>query len=261
MRLTGKVAVVTGGASGLGEATVKLFAKEGAKVVIADVQDDLGKQVARMVQDTGGDATFVHADVTKQADLDNAVKVAEKQYGKLTNVVANAGILGHGSHMSLIEVTDQDFYQIINVNLLGVLHAFKAAVPALKRAGGGAMSATSSLSAQLGMYDLSVYAASKGGVISLCKALAYELFPDNIRVNCVLPGGMRTNLSKSLGHTPEELAAWKDKRSIPIGTTYRRTCDPIEVAQVHMFLCSDDSSFMTGQALTADGGWFNAAGR
>ena len=262
MRLNGKVAVVTGAASGLGEATAKLLAKEGAKVVIADVQDEPGKQVVRTIQDTGGDATFVHADVTKQSDMDNAVKVAEKQYGKLTTMVANAGIVGRGSYKMVTDITDEEFYQIINVNLLGVLHAFKAAAPAIKRAGGGAMSATSSLSAQLGMYDISVYAASKGGVISLCKALAYELFPDNIRVNCVLPGGMRTNLSKnSSGRTPEEVAAWKNKRSIPASNVYRKMCDPIEVAQAHLFLCSDESSFMTGQALIVDGGWFNAAGR
>ncbi len=261
MRLEGKVAVVTGAASGLGEATAKLLAKEGAKVVVADVQDEIGKQVVRTIQDMGGDASFVHADVTKQSDMDNAVSVAEKQYGKLTTMVANAGIVGRGALKAVTEVTDEEFYQIINVNLLGVLHAFKAAAPAITRAGGGAMSATSSIAAQIGMYDHSLYSPSKGGVISLCKALAYELFPNNIRVNCVLPGGMRTNISHSSGRTPEEVAAWTQKRGIPPSNVFRKVCDPIEVARVHLFLCSDESSFMTGQALIADGGFSNAAGR
>jgi NAD(P)-dependent dehydrogenase (short-subunit alcohol dehydrogenase family) len=256
-RMRDKVALVTGGASGLGAETCILFAEEGASVVVADVNEGRGADVVKTIEDMGGRAAYRHADVTRPADLEAAVAHAEEAFGKLNVVVANAGIGGAASRRRLEDLTEEQFDEVIQVNLAGVWRTFKYAVPALRRAGGGAMTSTASVAGLsiLGGSTLGAYTASKHGAVALTKFFAAELAADNIRVNCVCPGRMRTNIDESFHWTQEELAAARSRRSQAVsGTQLRTMADPREVAYVHLFFCSDESSFVTGQAIEADGG-------
>ncbi|MBM3946272.1 MAG: glucose 1-dehydrogenase [SAR202 cluster bacterium] len=255
-RLDGKVALITGAASGLGEATARLFAREGAKVVIADVHDERGTKVMADIREGGGEATYVHTDVTDTRQVQNAVATAEKTYGKLNVVIANAGILGSGSSKTVDQISETEWGKILDVNLNGVLRTFKYAIPALRRAGGGAMSATSSIAGVDRVGDtLSAYSVSKAGINMLVKHLAYELADDNIRVNCVCPGGMETRIGESREMPPDQLRARNAQQQAQRSASrLARQSNPLEVAHAHLYLVSDDASFVTGQALIADGG-------
>jgi NAD(P)-dependent dehydrogenase (short-subunit alcohol dehydrogenase family) len=254
-KLTGKVAIVTGGASGLGEATAKLFAQEGAKVVIADVHDVRGAKVVADIREYGGEAAYVHTDVSKSDQVRNLVATAEKMYGKLNIMVANAGILGPGSTKRVEDLPDEEWDQILNINLGGVFRCFKYAAPAIRRAGGGAMTATSSVAAVRRVGDtLGAYSASKAGINLLVQQMAYELAEDNIRVNCVCPGGMETRIGESANRSPSEERERAAQRAATQRGSLGRQSKPAEVAQAHLYLVSDDASFVNGQALIVDGG-------
>jgi NAD(P)-dependent dehydrogenase (short-subunit alcohol dehydrogenase family) len=256
-RMNGKVAIITGAASGLGEATAKLFAQEGAKVVIADVQDDLGAKVLAAIKENGGEAAYVYTDVTKPADVQRVVRTAKERYGKLTTMVANAGILGSGSKKTLEDITEEEWGQIINVNLSGVMRCFKYAIPAIRRAGGGVMTTTASTAgvARVGEH-LAAYTASKHALIGLVKYTAFETAKDNIRVNCVCPGGMETRIFESVGLSAQERAERNARISsrATANPTVPRTSRTMEVANGHLFLCSDEGAYVNGHALVIDGG-------
>ncbi|MBT8341413.1 MAG: SDR family oxidoreductase [Desulfatitalea sp.] len=260
-RLDNKVAIVTGGASGLGRAVVELFTEQGARAIIADINDARGAEVSEAVNALGGKALFIHTDVTQADDMRAVVQYAEQTYGRLDIMVANAGIVGTASTKILENVEEEEWGHIIDVNLNGVWRAFKYAAPAIRRAGGGAMTSTGSLSSRHIVSEnfLGAYTASKFGALGLTAYFASELFGDDIRVNCVNPGGMLTNIYESAGWSPEQYAAWKkgledtleqgNKAVFPVA-------DPREVAMAHLFLCSDEASFITGQSIDADGGGF-----
>jgi NAD(P)-dependent dehydrogenase (short-subunit alcohol dehydrogenase family) len=255
-RMEGKVALVTGGASGLGAETCVLFAEEGADVVVADVNESRGAEVVKRVQAVGRGAVYANADVTSAADIEAAVALAETTFGKLNVVVANAGIGGAASRRRLEDLTEDQFGEVIDVNLAGVWRTFKYAAPALRRAGGGTMTPTASVAGLsiLGGATLGGYTASKYGAVGLTRFAAAELAPDNIRVNCVCPGRMLTNIDESYHWTPEELASARERRGGIEEEGIRTMAHPREVAYLHLFLCSDESSFVTGQAIEADGG-------
>ena len=255
-RMDGKVALVTGGASGLGAETCILFAEEGADVVVADVNEGRGAGVVKRIEDLGRGAVYVHSDVTKSEDLEAAVALAEAAFGKLNVVVANAGIGGAASRRKLEDLTEEQFNEVIEVNLSGVWRTFKYAVPALRRAGGGTMTTTASVAGVsiMGGSTLGGYTASKHGAVGLTRFAAAELAPDNIRVNCVCPGRMLTNIDESYHWSDEELAEARQRRGGIESTGLRTMALPREVAYLHLFLCSDESSFVTGQAIEADGG-------
>ncbi|HEY1969220.1 MAG TPA: SDR family NAD(P)-dependent oxidoreductase [Pseudonocardia sp.] len=255
--MTDKVALVTGGASGLGAETCILFAEEGAAVVVADVNEGRGADVVKAIEDHGGRAVYCHADVTRGADLEAAVALAEREFGQLNVVVANAGIGGAASRRSLVDLTEEQMDEVLQVNLNGVWRTFKYAAPALRRAGGGAMTSTASVAGLtiLGGTTLGGYTASKHGAVGLTKFFAAELAADNIRVNCVCPGRMLTNIDESYHWSSEELAAARVRRGgVESGGRLRTMAHPREVAYLHLFFCSDESSFVTGQAIEADGG-------
>ena len=213
-RLDGKVAVITGAASGLGAACSGLFAREGAKVVAADIHDARGAEVVSAVKEAGGEATYVHTDVTKSADVQRAVQTAEERYGKLDIMVANAGILGRSATMTTAQMEEKEWDFTFEVNSTGVMRCFKYAIPAIRRAGGGAISATASPSGITRVIGtLAGYGASKAAVIRLVKDTAYECLQDNIRVNCVCPGSMLTRLAESSGRSPEEVAAGRARQA------------------------------------------------
>jgi NAD(P)-dependent dehydrogenase (short-subunit alcohol dehydrogenase family) len=250
-----KVALVTGAASGLGAETAKLLAREGARVVLVDVQHDAGERVVAEITSGHGDAIYFPADVRSSADLDAAVAAAEESYGALHIVVANAGILGRGSFRRTETIADDDWQLLLDVNLSGVFRTFRAAIPALRRAGGGAMSATSSVAGKYGVLYATAYSATKGGINAMVRSLAVELAPDRIRVNAVCAGSMPTDLHSSLDRPDNDLGVerpskqWKERM-------IDRTRDRLgEAARAHLFLCSELSAYVTGEAITVDGGF------
>jgi NAD(P)-dependent dehydrogenase (short-subunit alcohol dehydrogenase family) len=255
--LGGKVALITGGASGLGLATARLFASEGARVVVADLSDEAGTAAVALIRGDGGTADYVHADVCERDEIEAAVAFAEERHERLDILVANAGILGRSSFVPLEEVDDASWQRVIDVNLTGTLRSFRAAVPALKRAGGGALSATSSLSGVFGTLHRLAYSASKGGIDALVRGLAVELAPDNIRVNAMAPGYMATNIRESLGRTPDQIGV---PMPDPQTKARLRLARPdrdgaAEAARVHLFLCCELAAYVNGETIVADGGF------
>ena len=242
-RLDGKVALISGAARGQGEAEARAFVAEGAKVVLGDVLDDLGKQVA---DDLGDAAVYVHLDVTKQHDWEEAVRVATSTFGQLDVLVNNAGILRTG----LLEDMSLDEYMaVVNVNQVGCWLGMKAAAPALKAAGGGAIVNTSSTSGIVGMGGLTAYTASKFAVRGMTKCAAMELGHFNIRVNSVHPGGIDTEMVRRPEFEGLDSDAVYGAQPIP------RIGQPEEVAKLMVFLASDDASYCTGAEYLVDGGF------
>jgi len=245
MRLENKVALITGAASGIGKETAELFAKEGASVVLTDVNDSEGEAVA----DTLGDsATYIHADVSKDADCQAMIAHAESTYGKLDILFNNAGIMHSDDGDS--ESTDEGIWDLtMNINLKGVFLGCKHGIPALKRAGGGSIINTASFVALLGAATPQLaYTASKGGVLAMSRELAVIHARENIRVNALCPGPLRTELLMKFLNTEEK----KQRRlvHIPMG----RFGEAREMAQAALYLASDESSFVTGTEFTVDGG-------
>jgi NAD(P)-dependent dehydrogenase (short-subunit alcohol dehydrogenase family) len=250
-KLAGKSAIVTGAATGIGRAIATLYAREGARVGVADVRRTQGEQTVAAIRGEGGDALFVECDVTSAESLQTAVDTAEHAFGGVHVMTANAGILGRGAGKPLAELTDDEIAQVMDVNFLGVVNAFRAAIPAIERAGGGAMTATASIAAHRGVATLPIYCASKGAVVSLVRAVAADLAP-RIRVNAVSPGSTATEIS---AHNAEERGTTEIRTyGRPTADAFARVADPSEVAHAHLFLVSDDASFVNGQTLIADGG-------
>jgi NAD(P)-dependent dehydrogenase (short-subunit alcohol dehydrogenase family) len=252
-RLEGKVAIVTGGGTGIGRATAQLYAQEGAKVVVADIRAEDAEETMRSIRDSGGEATFVSADVSRGSDVEGLVGQTEELYGALHVVTANAGILGRASMTPLVDLSEEDVEQVMGVNFWGVWRSFKHAIPLVRRSGGGSFTATASVAAVRGYAGLSSYCASKAAVCGLVRSLALELAGE-IRVNAVAPGGVATEIQR---HTAEETgkpyvspASGKTEDAAP----WYRIADPSELAHAHLWLASDDSSFVTGQTLVVDGG-------
>jgi NAD(P)-dependent dehydrogenase (short-subunit alcohol dehydrogenase family) len=248
MRLAGKVALITGAASGIGRETSLLFAKEGAKIVAADVNDAGGEETVGLVTNGGGEAVFVHADVSKSEDCAGMVRTAESSFGKLDVLFNNAGIM-HGSDGDAIG-TDEDVWDLtMAINLKGVFLGCKHGIPALRRAGGGSIINTASFVALMGAATPQLaYTASKGGVLAMTRELAVVHARENIRVNALCPGPLRTELLMSFLDTEEK----KQRRlvHIPMG----RFGEAKEMARAALYLASEDSSYMTGSSFTVDGG-------
>ena len=249
MRLKGKVAVVTGAASGFGAGTAELFAAQGAGVVVADISDEAGEAVVESINTSGGRAVYVHADVTSRGDAKRMIQAANDLGGGLDILVNNAGYSHRNKQFS--EVTDEEFDKVYNVNVKAVFIAIQEALPVLRERGGGCIINTSSTAALRPRPGLAVYCSSKGAVSNLTKALAVELAPDNVRVNAICPVIGETGMLETfmgVPDTPENRK--KFEATIPLG----RFSTPNDIAQTMLFLASDDASFLTGVALEVDGG-------
>ena len=246
-RLEGKVAIISGGARGMGASEAKLFAKEGAKVVFGDILDDEGKRVEAETHETGGDALYVRLDVTREADWLAAVELATGRYGKLDVLVNNAGIGGGGK---IEETTLDEWQRVMDVNSKGVFLGTKAAIPAMRAAGGGSII---NISSQLGIVAVETssaqYIASKGAVRLFTKATAVQYAGEGIRANSVHPGPIATPMTEASRSNPEQAAFMVSR--IPLG----RWAEPEEVAYGVLYLASDEASFVTGSELVIDGGW------
>jgi len=247
-KLDGKVAIITGSGSGFGKATALLFAKEGAKIVIADIVEDKGKATVKDIEKEGGKAIFVKADVTKAADAEKMVKATLDEFGKLDILFNNAGILGPmGPRVH--EIDEADIDKLMAINVKGVFLGTKYAIPAMIKGGGGVILNTGSDSAFHGNRGIPVYVASKGAVVSFTRAVAMDYVNDGIRCNSVSPCVGKTPMHTKL--FTEELDVWNSAIStVPMG----RAAEPDDVAKAALFLVSDDSSFITGENLMVDGG-------
>jgi NAD(P)-dependent dehydrogenase (short-subunit alcohol dehydrogenase family) len=246
-KFQGKVALVTGGSSGIGRATALAFAREGAKVVVAaDKNIEGGEETIGLIKKGGGEATFVKADVSKAAEVEALVNKTIKLYGRLDYAHNNAGILG--ARGSLTELTEEQWDHNINVNLKSVWLCMKYEILYMMGHGGGAIVNTSSLAGLRALEGSPFYVASKHGIIGLTKSAALEYGKAGIRINAVCPGLILTPpILKDFG---DSLAEAVRKERIPLG----RVGNPEEVAEVVVWLCSDAASFVTGDAIVVDGG-------
>ena len=247
-RMDGKVALISGGARGMGASEARMFAAEGASVVIGDILDEEGEATAADVRSAGGQCLYRRLDVTSEADWNDVVELAVNQYGKLNVLVNNAGIGSNPFqiHEEPVELWDRT----IEVNLKGVFLGTRAAIPAMKDGGGGSII---NISSQLGIvavpYNGAAYQTAKGGVRILTKAAALQYASDGIRVNSVHPGPIATEMTRAGRNDPERLEMMLAR--IPMG----RYGEPEEVAHAVVYLASDESAFVTGSEVVVDGGW------
>jgi NAD(P)-dependent dehydrogenase (short-subunit alcohol dehydrogenase family) len=246
MRLIGKTAIVTGGGGGIGRSTALLFAKEGAQVAVADIDSLAGEKTVGLIKESGGEAIYVKTDVSDSGQIQELVNSTINTFGKLNIMFNNAGI--GNSEVRSVDITEEEWDRVIDINLKGVFLGIKYSVPELIKAGGGAIINTSSLLGLKGQKYVAPYNASKAGVVLLTQNAAQEYGKFNIRVNAVAPGVIDTNIIDN----------WKqNERKWPIisrANALGRIGTPEEVANSVLFLASDEASFITGTTLSVDGG-------
>lgn len=253
-RLVGKVAVVTGGASGIGAATVRRFVAEGARVVIADVQDDAGELLAKELGDV---AVFAHCNVTEEVDLAAVVDLAVTAFGQLDVFYANAGVMGALGPIARTRTQDAD--ATIAVNLRGVLLSLKHAARVMQPQGSGVILATSSPAAKVGGVGAHTYSATKAGIIGLVQSVAAELRPFGVRVNAIVPGAIVSAMTADI-LTGDADDIEKAHTILADGAQTTRPGVPEDIAAAAAFLASADGEFVTGSTFHIDGGYTNAPG-
>ena len=244
-----KVAIVTGAGSGIGKAIALLFAEQGVRVVVADWKAPAGEETVEQIRGKGGEARFHRVDVSKAAEVEELVRFAVEQYGRLDILVNNAAIQILGT---LTRTSEEDWDRLHSVNLKGVFLCSKYAIPKMIRSGGGSVVNVASVLGLVGDPDLAAYCAAKGGVIALTKAAAIGYGPRGVRVNCICPGDVDTPMVQEFFNkdsNPDQA-----RRTVSAHYALRRIADPREVAQTAAFLASDASSFLTGSVIVVDGG-------
>lgn len=247
-QLEGKIALITGGSAGIGRATAQIFAREGAKVVVADVGVEGGEETVRLITAAGGEAIFVKTDVSNPAEVEALIKQTVETYGRLDCAFNNAAIEGDLQPTSDYDETMWD--RVLSINLKGVWLCMRAEIRQMLSQGGGAIVNTASVVGLVGLQGMSAYVAAKHGVVGLTKTAALEYAKQRIRVNAVCPGGVDTPMLKRLfGENPQ--AAEAAVATEPIG----RLAQPTEIGEAVVWLCSDAASFVTGLPMAVDGGW------
>ena len=271
--LSRKTAVVTGAASGIGRASAQRFAEEGVNVVVADIAVEAGRETVELIEDAGGNATFVEVDITEAESVDQMVDIAVDTYGSLDFAHNNAGVLTGFSEIT--NITEEQWDRLLAINLKGIWTCLKAELPVIEKGGGGAIINTASESGLVGMGGLSSYSASKHGVVGLTKSAALEYADRGVRINAIAPGPTRTNIQSGLlSGASESSIPMLDRirtavelirmvirprradfdtsamRDVPMD----RIAEPEEMAGAVAFLCSSDASYITGHTLPVDGG-------
>jgi NAD(P)-dependent dehydrogenase (short-subunit alcohol dehydrogenase family) len=246
--MSGKVALVTGGGSGIGRATALLFAKQGAKVVVADIVVEGGKATVEMIHKAGGEALFLKVDVSKSAEVADMVAETVKKYGRLDYAANNAGI--EGDNKPLADYPEDMFDRVIAVNLKSIFLCMKNEIPVMLKQGGGAIVNTASIAGLVGFAGLGPYTASKHGIVGMTKVAALEYIKKGIRINAVCPGVIQTPMiDRLIGGSNEARAAFAAGE--PIG----RFAQPEEIGEAIVWLCSDAASFVAGFPFAVDGAW------
>jgi meso-butanediol dehydrogenase / (S,S)-butanediol dehydrogenase / diacetyl reductase len=248
-RLAGKVALITGGGTGIGRAIALAFAREGASLALAGRRLEKLKDVAKEIEKQGSAAMAVECDVTRAKDAERAVRETARKFGKLNVLVNNAGIL---SVATVDKVSEEEWDRVMTVNVKGPFLVSRAALKEFRKAGGGAIVNIGSVLGLVAMRDRAAYCASKGGVTLLTKAMALDHAHENVRVNCICPSIVETELVKGLFENSEAGQALRKARigTIPLG----RFGKPADVAELAVFLASEESSWLTGAAIPLDGG-------
>ncbi len=246
-KFSGKVALVTGGTSGIGKATAIEFARAGAKVVVSGRREKEGANVVAEIQQLGGAAAFIRADISRDADVKAMVGFTVATYGRLDIAFNNAGVEWMGS---LDQATEAEYRRVFDINVWGVLSSMRHEIPVMLKTGGGAIVNTSSVAGHIGMGRVSIYIASKHAVEGLTKAVALEFAKQNIRVNAIAPGAIATDMFDRFagkeGEMRDSIAS-----TIPVGWVGASE----QIAAAVLYLCSDDAKFTTGTSLVVDGGY------
>ena len=245
--LENKVALVTGAGSGIGRASSLILAREGAKMVVSDIDASGAEETLSLIKERGGDGVFVHADVSKSNDVQELISRAVSTYGRLDCAYNNAGIEGYMSGR-LHEYPEETWDRLVDINIKGVWLCLKYEIPLMLEQGGGAIVNTASVAGLVGARRLSAYIASKHAVVGLTKAAALEYAQDGIRVNAVCPGTIDTPMMDRL------IAGWKTDEDMNTRQPIGRLGTPAEVAETVAWLCSDAASLVTGIAMAVDGG-------
>lgn len=250
MRLRDKVALVTGGADGIGRATCLLFAEEGASVFLVDLNAEGGQETVRRIAEQGGTARFLEADLSQESECKRVVDACQEAFGQVNILVNNAAAFV----LKGLEATPEDWQKVMATNVFGYSYLMRFAAEAMRRVGGGSIVNVASVSSVIAQSHLLTYNASKGAVLQMTRCAALDLAPDNIRVNCVCPGlvwtGQVRKMASESGRTKEQMEAELAAMQI-----LKRAADPREIAYALLFLASDESSFCIGSALFVDGGW------
>ena len=248
MKLKNKVAIITGAASGIGRAIAELFAIEGAMIVVADLNETGGKETVEMVRERGGYALYIETDVSKAREVENMIKQAMEKYGRIDILVNNAGMEGRSALTA--DYPEDEWDRVLAVNLKSVFLCSKYVIPEMFKNCQGVIVNVASIAGMVAFPKAPAYGASKAGVIALTRAMAIEYAPNNIRVNCICPGMIRTPMLErsTKGSLDAEMKLIREE---PMG----RIGKPEEIAKAALYLASDDSSYVTGSALVVDGGW------
>ena len=246
VQLKDKVTIVTGASSGIGRASAIVFAQNGAKVVVADIDEEGGKGTVGEILKIGGKAIFVKTDVSNASDARRCVESAVEEFGRLDCLFNNAGFNPVGT---VVDTSEELWDRVLDVNLKGMFLMCKYAIPEMKKTGKGAIVCTASVDGVLAIPNEAAYIASKGGIISLVRAMALDHAKENIRVNCILPGAIRTPLYERFMKENENFEDQADQHAM------QRIGEPEEIGQVAMFLLSDAPTFVTGAIIPVDGGY------
>ncbi|MCL5407388.1 MAG: SDR family oxidoreductase [Patescibacteria group bacterium] len=245
-RLQNKIAIVTGAGSGIGRAMAEVFAKEGAKVIVADYKAESGQETVENIVTSGGQAEFAQTDVSKSNEVEAMIKIAVEKFGGLDILVNNAGV---ALMADLASTTDEIWQKTIDVDLKGVFLGVKFAVPEMEKRGKGKIINTASIAGLVGFQGITAYCAAKGGVVNMTKELALDLASKKINVNAIAPGVIKTAMTTDILKDP------KMAEGMLVQTPIGRLGEPEDIAYAALYLASDESDFVTGHTLVVDGGW------